>query len=56
MLNIKKIISSGGDWVCLLETRPLEDIITAIAEGWNNLQACMGKVKANLSTEVDYVL
>jgi len=46
----------GGDWVSLLETRPLEDILADIAVGWNDLQRCIGRVRASVATEVTYVL
>ena len=49
-------ILSGGDALNLFETRPLEDILADIAEGWNNTQRCIGKVRAGVLTEVSYVL
>ncbi|HSE60979.1 MAG TPA: hypothetical protein VLA88_01635 [Candidatus Saccharimonadales bacterium] len=49
-------VQHGGDWVSLLETRPLEDILADIAVGWNDMQRCIGKVRANVATEVAYVL
>ncbi|HEX6258871.1 MAG TPA: hypothetical protein VFZ48_05315 [Candidatus Saccharimonadales bacterium] len=51
-----EIISHGGDWVSLLETRPLEDILADITTGWNDAQQVMGGVKAGVTTEVSYVL
>lgn len=47
---------TGGDWVSLLETRPLEDILADIAVGWDDMQRCIGKVRAGVTTEVTYVL
>lgn len=49
-------IVSGGDGVTLFETRPLEDILADIAEGWDSTRRCMGRVRASAFTEVSYVL
>ncbi len=46
----------GGDGVTLFETRPLEDILADIAEGWDSTRRCMGRVRASAFTEVSYVL
>ena len=46
----------GGDTLSLFETRPLEDILADIAEGWGNTQRCIGRVRASAFTEVSYVL
>lgn len=49
-------IFSGGDWLSLFETRPLEDILADIAEGWGNTQRCMGRVRSEATAGVAYVL
>lgn len=49
-------IQTGGDGVTLLETRPLEDILADIAEGWDSTRRCMGRGRASEFTEVSYVL
>lgn len=49
-------MSSGGDALRLFETRPLEDILADIAEGWSNMRCCIGRVRASEFTEVSYVL
>lgn len=43
-------IQRDGDALNLFETRPLEDILADIAEGWNNTQRCIGKVRAGVLT------
>lgn len=46
----------GGDELSLFETYLLEDVIADIVLGWNNIQRCIGRIKANVTTEVNYVL
>lgn len=55
-LKISFFKTLGGDALKLFETRPLEDILADIAEGWNDTQRCIGKVRASVLTEVSYVL
>lgn len=52
----QNIARCGGDWLSLFETRPLEDILAEIAEGWSNTQRAIGRVRAGVTTEVSYVL
>lgn len=47
---------SGGDWLSLFETHPLEDVLAGIAAGWNDTQRCAGRLRVGIYQEVGYVL
>jgi len=46
----------GGDELSLFETWLLEDVLADIVSGWNNVQRCIGRIRASVATEVGYVL
>lgn len=49
-------IKCGGGALNLFEMRPLEDTLADIAVGWNDTQRCIGRVRADIATEVSYIL
>lgn len=46
----------GGDGISLFETRPLEDILSDIAVGWNDTRHISGNLRSSTTPELSYVL
>ena len=46
----------GGDGLNLFETRPLQDILADIADGWNTTQLNLDRLKVKATQETVYVL
>ena len=46
----------GGDALSLFETRPLEDILADIADGWDSTQQSLERLKVKPPQETMYVL
>lgn len=49
-------LQAGGDVLGLFETRPLEDILADIAEGWNSTKHSLARLRVNTTQEAVYVL
>lgn len=56
LIQSNRNIFEGGDGLSLFETRPLEDILADIGEGWHNTQLRININKSKLAKEIDYVL
>ena len=54
--RIAELVWNGGFELSLFETCLLENTLADIADGWNNTQRNIGRLRASVATEVNYVL